>query len=679
MNFFALQEKARRASRRMVILFALAVLVIVAAVNAVVVMVGFGRRMTETGVMLDYPRLALVSMGVLAIIGLASLFRTMSLRGGGASVARSMGATQVTPDTTNPAWRQLRNVIEEIAIAAGVPVPEIYIMENEAGINAFAAGYSPADAAVCVTQGCLDKLTRDELQGVIAHEFSHVLNGDMRLNIRLIGLLFGILVIGILGRLLMYSGGRVGSRRNSNGTYVAVIGLSLLAIGYIGFFFGRLIQASVARSRETLADASAVQFTRQSTGIAGALKKIAVLSESSTLQAQDTQQVAHMLFGEGIDGAAMFATHPPLMQRIKTLDPAFDKEELIGIAKAWQRPVKATDSESKQASLSGWAPAGGAVPGVPNLPGMPGVATAILAAGAMGLPSASARSGVTADGVAAQVATPGHDDFTLAGGLHKNIPDGLAAAARDGQQAPLLLLAMAVSRDDTSRKMQLTAAADLLDDDATEQVRGFADTLTDLHPLLRLPLAALAFPALRRLPRPKLQQLIDQLEKIIDADGKVELDEYCLAKLVQVQVIDALDPAAAFAQGRRRLSGCLDEMRDLFALVARYGNEDSDAARRAFMAACEEAVPGKRLSYAWPEDWQQALDVALARLDRISPPGKELVVRGLTRAIRDDGQVTVAESELLRVVCAALHCPLPPMLQAPSQNVADPAPEAQPV
>ena len=663
MNFFALQEKARQSSRRMVVLFSLAVIVIVIAVDAVAVLVGFGRRMSDTGVVLDYPRLALVSLGVMAVIGLASLFRTMSLRDGGSAVARGMGATPVTPDTTNPAWRRLRNVIEEIAIASGVPVPEIYIMENEAGINAFAAGYSPADAAVCVTQGCLDKLTRDELQGVIAHEFSHVLNGDMRLNIRLVGLLFGILVIGVLGRLLMYSGGRVSSRR-SNGTYVAVIGLALMVIGYIGFFFGRLIQAAVARSREALADASAVQFTRQSSGIAGALKKIAALTEGSLLEAQDTQQVAHMLFGEGLQGASMFATHPPLMQRIKTLDPAFKRDELFAIARAWQEPVKAADADSKESSLSGWAPAGGAVPDIPGTEAMPGIATAILGAGAATLPAQGARMGVTADGVTAQVATPGNDDFTLAGGLHQNIPDDLAEAARDARQAPWLLLAMAVSRSDDSRMLQLGAASRLLDGDGMVQVPQFVRRLRDLHPLLRLPLAAMAFPTLRRLPRPRLEKLVTWLEKIIDADGKVELDEYCLAKLVQVQVIDALDPSAAFAQGRKRLSGSFDEMRDLFALVAHYGNDDENAARRAFMAACEEAVPGRPLEYARPDDWQRALDEALAKLDRISPAGKELVVRGLTRAIRDDGQVTVAESELLRVVCAALHCPLPPMLQA---------------
>ena len=677
MNFFALQEKARKSSRRLVVLFGLAVITIVLAVDAGVVLIGFGRRMTDAGVVLDYPRLALVSVGVLAFIGLASLFRTLGLRSGGAGVARSMGATPVTPDTSNPAWRRLRNVIEEIAIASGVPVPEIYVMEKEAGINAFAAGYSPADAAVCVTQGCLDKLTRDELQGVIAHEFSHVLNGDMRLNIRLVGLLFGILVIGILGRLLLYSGGRVRSRRNSNGTSVAVIGLGLLLIGYVGFFFGRLIQAAVARSRESLADASAVQFTRQSRGIAGALKKIAALSESSLLEAQDTQQVAHMLFGEGLKTASMFATHPPLFERIQALDPQFDMRELIDIAKAWQQPVKAADADSPDASLSGWAPAFGAMPDIPGMSGMPGMGAAIaVGAVAAAMPSAQTRVVVSPAGVADQVAQPGSDDYHAAAGLHRQVPEALKQRARDPQQSASVLLALAVSHDPESAKLQKAKLQALLPAEALSTVQSLLPELQSLHPMLRLPLAALCFPNLRRQPRPRLRELIDQLQQVIHADGKLVLDEYCLAKLVQVQVIDSLDPSAAFRDGRRNLSTCLDELRDLFALVARYGNDDHDAARRAFAAAVQEAVPGQAMAFAWPDAWQAALDDALAKLDRISPPGKELVVRGLTRAISDDGQITLAESELLRVVCAALHCPLPPVLQAVGLDASSQASEA---
>ncbi|HLI17737.1 MAG TPA: M48 family metallopeptidase, partial [Rhodanobacteraceae bacterium] len=332
MDFFAREAKVRHSSRMLVLLFALAVLAIVIAVDVVCAffLVGF-----RPGPLIG------IAVAVVVLIGLCSAYRVASLAGGGAAVAREMHAVQVPADTNNPQWRRLRNVIEEVAIASGVPVPEIYVMQNEAAINAFAAGYTPTDAVVCVTQGCLDKLNRDELQGVIAHEFSHVLNGDMRLNIRLMGLLFGIMVIWVIGRFLMWGGfwgvgdndGRGGRGRGSSGQ-VALAGLALLAIGAIGVFFGRLIQAAVSRQRESLADASAVQFTRQTSGIAGALKKIAVFEEGSALQAPRRDEVRHMLFGDA-EASSLFATHPPIIERIKALEPGFKPEELDAYVKQW--------------------------------------------------------------------------------------------------------------------------------------------------------------------------------------------------------------------------------------------------------------------------------------------------------------------------------------------------------
>ena len=249
MDFFAQQARVRGSSRRLVILFVLAVIAIVAAIDAVV-WFALGQHPAPGEPPASNLKLLLgSSVIVLAGIGLSSLFRIMSLSGGGKSVAESMGATVVPPDTRDPALRRLRNVIEEVAIAAGVPVPDIYLMADEPGINAFAAGYSASDAAVCVTRGCLDNLTRDELQGVIAHEFSHVLNGDMRLNIRLMGLLFGILVLAVVGRRVIWFGGGRSNRRGSG--QVWMIGLALIVVGYVGYFFGRLIQAAVARSVST--------------------------------------------------------------------------------------------------------------------------------------------------------------------------------------------------------------------------------------------------------------------------------------------------------------------------------------------------------------------------------------------------------------------------------------------
>ena len=228
------------------------------------------------------------------IIGVASLYRISSLGSGGSAVAMQMGGMPVPEDTADPQLRRLRNVVEEMSIASGVPVPAVFVMEQEPAINAFAAGYSPSDAAVAVTRGTLDKLNRDELQGVIAHEYSHILNGDMRLNIRLMGVLFGILALGLIGRKILMFGGR---SRERGAAAILVAALVAILIGYIGIFFGRMIKAGVSRSREVLADASAVQFTRQTQGIAGALKKIAGVQEGSRFEQRADHLVGHSLGG----------------------------------------------------------------------------------------------------------------------------------------------------------------------------------------------------------------------------------------------------------------------------------------------------------------------------------------------------------------------------------------------
>src|SRR5690606_18310357 len=241
--------------------------------------------------------LVVSTLATLAVIGLGSLYRISSLSGGGEQVALQLGGTPVPEDTTDPNLRRLRNVVEEIAIASGVPVPRLYVLEHEAAINAFAAGYTPADAVVAVTRGALDRLNRDELQGVIAHEFSHILNGDMRLNIRLMGVLFGILVLALIGR-KSSEGSRGRGSRGAGGVLVAALGL--MVVGYCGWFCARLIKAGVSREREFLADASAVQFTRRTAGLAGALKKIGGLQEGSRLASAEAEEVAHTLFGDGV-------------------------------------------------------------------------------------------------------------------------------------------------------------------------------------------------------------------------------------------------------------------------------------------------------------------------------------------------------------------------------------------
>ena len=655
MNFFAQQERARTQTRRMLVLFVLAVICIVAAVDLAIA-VAFGvinlHRQTFTAAPPRTGVLVITSIIVLGVIGLAMLYKISTLRGGGGVVARQLGATLIDPHDPaaagNFAYKRLRNVVEEIAIASGVPVPEIYVLEEETGINAFASGYTPSDAAITVTKGCLDKLTRDELQGVIAHEFSHVLNGDMRLNIRLMGVLFGILVIGIVGgKMLQWSG------RGRDSNWQVFLGIALLIIGSIGLFFGRLIKAGVSRQREYLADASAVQFTRQSQGIAGALKKIAGLAEGSKLQTPEKEEAAHMFFGDGVGYSALFATHPPLHKRILAIDPHFDPRELEEIAKAWTAPVRADDAEGAEVSISGFAPAGG------------GAASHPQAAARMAdvLPDAGAAIALTPKKVVTQVAHPGSDDYLAANAIHATIDDTLRAYAYSAEQAPQVVLALALDADEELRAKQLRLIEKYFSADTRAGVETIAADIAGLHPMQRLPLAQLAFPALRRRTRGELQTFVIVLKQLIQADGRVQLEEYCLATLVSAQVIETLDPSKTNAVGSGKLPDCAAEIAAVVAIIARYGSEDAAEAARAFKLGMHEVLPDMTPAYAPPEDFVRALDQALPVLDRLMPAGKELLVRGLTRAVAADGMVNVSEAELLRTICAALHCPLPPQLE----------------
>ena len=631
MDFFAQQARVRGSSRRLVVLFVLAVVAIVAAIDAVVWLTMGHHAADGEPVASNLPLLFISSVAIIAGIGLCSLFRIMSLSGGGKAVAESMGAVPVPPDTRDPQLRRLRNVIEEVAIAAGVPVPDIYLMADEPGINAFAAGYSASDAAMCVTRGCLDKLSRDELQGVIAHEFSHVLNGDMRLNIRLMGLLFGILVLAIVGRRVIWFGGS-GNRRG--GGQVWLIGLALIVVGYIGYFFGRLIQAAVARSRESLADASAVQFTRQTDGIAGALKKIAILAEGSTLQVANKQEVAHMLFGEAGTFNALFATHPPLLQRIRALEPGFREEELARLAVSLQQVA--------------------AEP--------PGASAANLAAGSLDVPGFAVPSPLPAGAAVATraAAVAGASKFQHAAALRQGLPATLNEAVQQADSALPVLLALALSAQAELQPRQRRLVADAFGDDVQQATAARFAEVEALPPESRLPLAALAFPALKQLPPGRQQTLLDTLDALVRVDGRVDLGEYCLTRLLRVQLLEAQQPRRAPVDGLKKLPACRDSVVLVCAVVARHGAADEGAARRAWLLAMQQVFPGAAL--AWPplpSAWQLPFERALDELDGLMPPAKEVLIQGLASAIHADGEVSVAEAELLRVICASLHCPLP--------------------
>ncbi|GAB3728941.1 M48 family metallopeptidase [Luteimonas pelagia] len=629
MNFFERQAQARRTSTRLVSLFALAVAGIVgAACFAVWLVAGTDATgATNTGL------LAGTALVTLAVIGFGSLYRIASLRDGGEAVARQLGGVPVDEGTTDLGLRRLRNVVEEIAIASGVPMPRLYVLEHEAGINAFAAGYAPADAAIAVTRGALDRLNRDELQGVVAHEFSHVLNGDMRLNIRLIGVLFGILMVGLIGRKVLEHGGRA---RGRGSAAILAAALVAMAIGYIGLFFGRIIKAGISRTRESLADASAVQFTRQAAGLAGALKKIGGLPDGARLNDPgEAEEVSHMLFGDGVGLAGWFATHPPLLERIRALEPSFDASGLAALSRRWaSHPPQGLEEDA----LLGMAPVDG-------------------------LSTDEAEFRIEPGRVSAQVADPRADDYRRADAIVAAMPADLHAMAVDRGTAFDVVLSLLLDRDPDVASLQLEEIAARLGTQLSERVRAAAERSAGLHPQLRLPLAQIAFPALRRRPRPEVAAFLDVAHAMVHADGRVALFEYCLGRLLDVQVREALDPAAFARLGRRRLPDVGSEIATLLCVVAQHGHADEAGARRAYLAGIRRVLPEQGLPYLPRRDWVRQLDAVWWPLDALDPLAKQQLVEALADTVAHDGRVSVAEAELLRTVCGVLHCPLPPMLE----------------
>jgi Zn-dependent protease with chaperone function len=634
MNFFERQQHVRRMSARLVLLFTVAVFGIVLVIDLAVAFAfnAFTKQPVElAGVLIA------TSIITLLAIGLAAAFRMIGLRGGGGRVARELGGVLVPADTQDPQLRRLRNVVEEIAIASGTPVPEIYLMPHEESINAFAAGWSTSDAAVAVTRGTLERLNRDELQGVIAHEFSHVVNGDMRLNIRLMGLLFGILFLTVLGnqfaRVGVFSGGGRRDNRDGGGNPLVIVGIALLAAGFIGVFVGRIIKASVSRQREYLADASAVQFTRQTDGIAGALKKIAGLPAGSKINNPRGEEVGHMLFGAGARFSSLFATHPPLLERIKVLEPSFDPAQLQQLSQRWA--ASPPSGLAEDAALGLTASAGTAVP------------------------AADATVSAAEDSVVGGIGAPDANAFDKASALLGQIPDEILDRARSADSVVPLVLGLLLADDPQARQAQHAALASRQGAPLADAVLAEAQTLDGLHPLLRLPLAEVALPALRQLPETTRAAMPSVVTNLIHADGRITAYEYCLSRLVYSELDDAMRPKPTWRDGRYRVADVPGAVATLLAILAQSGHDDAGAAGRAFAAGLARTLPNARLPYAPPEQGVVALESAWPSLIDLRPEDKQLLVAGAVAVISDDGVTTVTELELLRTMCAILHCPLP--------------------
>lgn len=637
MDFWTRQAEARQRSRWLIALFIAAVLAIVLAVNFVVLslfaLLDAGQPVvTDTLWLARHPQAAATTtLVVLAIIGIANLYKTLSLSAGGGAVARSLGGSRIQADTTDPLQQRLVHIVEEMAIASGVPVPAVYILEQEDGINAFAAGHTPANAAIAVTRGALQNLSRAELQGVIGHEFSHILNGDMRLNIRIMGLLFGLLVIAIAGRTVSWYAPRQSDSRRGGGGLLILAGVLVMALGYVGVFFGRLIQAAVSRQRELLADASAVQFTRETSGLRDALLKIGSV-RGSRIRHPEAEEVAHMLFAPGM--TRWFATHPPLLTRIRALDPGFDPDRFDGLPlEVKPQPLGVVEVVSKdRLPRSFYAHAVPAHRSMQlNPPALPGL-----------------------------VGNPGAREVAEARALRESLSDRYAGDGGDHPgRATALLFALALDAAPAIRNRQLqkirTSFGARLEAHVSEQ----GERVLRLEPGLHLALLGEIVPVIRQLPAGGRREILQCLDALCRTDGVTSVFEYALCTLARSYISESLAPTR---QARPvTLASTVAELQILFSTLAAQGHGRAGVAEQACNAGMTWL--GLAPAYSPVPGWSGALDRALNCLDGLPPVEKARLVEALGMTVAHDGQVMRTEAELLRAICAVLHCPLPPLVE----------------
>ena len=662
MDFFDRQEAARKSSKRLVVYFVIGVLGVAGLVGIVGSMVvgSLAEREYTIGSAPEYPWWnpgAFFTMAgiTLALILLGSLFKTISLGAGGSAVARSLGGHRINPDSADVHERVLLNVVEEMSIACGVAVPEVYMLEDEHGINAFAAGRTINDAVIGVTRGCVTRLTRDELQGVVAHEFSHILNGDMRLNLRLVGLLFGILMIALCGRLMLhamfYSRSSRSSSNDKGGGKLALlgIGLALLIIGYLGVLMANLMKAAVSRQREFLADASAVQFTRNPQGIGGALKKIGGFAGGSKIIAPQAEQTSHMLFAHGLKAAMFkaFATHPPIDERIRAIDPHWQgsyPEVDVVVPVSDSGDARAGESAAiGMASLAGVSVSGG------TQPAFSGLAEETPAAGIL-------------DHVGE--ITSGHVEHARQ--LYALVPKPLLAAAHSEGGAKALVLAMLLPGEEALRAVELKKLLEAgIDFETHLPNTDCFDKLAGLHSSLKITLIDLTLPGLRRMDPGEYDHFLALMNTLIESDRQVDLFEFMLQRIVRRHLDIHFNRHRASEDRYKSAAVLVDEIAVLISSLAGLSSEDSQAVEGAFAAGAAEIEPyiGGKLPFKQASVCGlQQIDATLGRVEHAIAPVKKVILHACGKAVVADGMIASQEAELLRAIADALDCPIPPFV-----------------
>ena len=642
MDFFASQDDARRKTSLLLLYFALAVFFIIVSIYLAFTFI-FIYQQGRTGQFDPNPfwnpdLFIAVVTGTVIVVSCGSLYKISVLRSGGARVAEMLGGRLIPAGSKDFLERRLLNIVEEMAIASGVPVPPVYLLENEKGINAFAAGFTPDDAVIGITRGALETLNRDELQGVVAHEFSHILNGDMWLDLKLVGFLHGILLIALIGRSILRGSSRSRNSKNSGGA--VLFGLVLLILGYIGVLFGRLIKSSVSRQREYLADASAVQFTRNPSGLAGALKKIGGLASGSLIENSKAEEISHMFFSNGLEGGwvGLFATHPPLVERIVRLDPAFDGTFPKTIPKQLDAIGRDRGREKEKE------------PEEKTRQGAAAIALAILA---------SDPRNVTRD-----IGTPIREHVDYARRLLESLPEEVRAATHDPFGARAVIYGLLLGREKEVLEQQMEHLRDSADQPVYRATEKLVPFMLNLAEEVRLPLMDLAMPSLRSMSLEQFRRFEKNIYSLVRADRRISLFEFVL----EYVVVKRLEKSFINPRGSIREIGTIreasEEISCTLSLLANIGHEGKDAGEAFHSAAAILNQHGAALRYlAKGECREIKLADVLNRLALLSPKIKQSFIAACFQSLVHDNKITMQEAEFFRLLVYALDVPLPPWVK----------------
>ena len=619
MDFFEAQDEARKKTKWLVLWFVLAVIGVVVAVDLLVI------ALVDEGPNQIY---IVITASVLTggIMLAASGYKTTQLSAGGSVVAEDLGGRLVMPGSADFEEKRLLNIVSEMALASGMPVPQVYLLDHEEGINAFAAGTEPSNAVIGVTRGCLQRLSREELSGVIAHEFSHIINGDMRLNMRLMGLVFGLVVISIIGRgmvqLLRFQGGS--SRRNNKegGNVMLVLfllGLGLLVIGGLGSFFGRLIQAAVSRQREFLADASSVQFTRNPDGIVGALKKIGGSEIGSKIKTPKAVEASHMFFSNGGMFNFFLMTHPPLDVRIRAVqknwDGKFESSEI--------KPITA-DRNTKNEERDG------------PLDALPG---AVVLGAVSGIGQGERRR------------------ISTGQQLHQGISQRWREAIHDREEAQAVIFGLLLNKDEKFLSKEVSFLEEEAGGEAKELALKWQAEARGLHSARKIALVEMALPTLRSLSPLEYERFRDIMRWLIASDGQVELFEFMIQRVIERHLGSYFERKAFRNIAYHQFDRLLPEANILVSTVSEIGAGCADDAEAAYLEATsdwKDRLDRKGVSS------HDELDEALDKFSQASPLVKRQILVACVTAAARDGKLSSREAELLRTIADSIGCPLPP-------------------